>query len=106
MSTAHAYQDKCPWCNPEIIDKAHERALLIQVEADHATALDYQAVKNQRKWEIEQLELARQGHGLNDPIQTVSFSVGPVRTYQPTVFRLSGMPFYGTAGPSSLGYYK
>lgn len=35
----HQYQDKCPWCNPSIVDQAHERALVIAIDSAHEEAL-------------------------------------------------------------------
>ena len=57
----HSYQEKCPYCNPGVVDKAHERALANQIERDHDAAWAVEHQKNQAEMQAKMTELSRQG---------------------------------------------
>ena len=89
----HSYQEKCPYCNPGVVDKAHERALANQIERDHDAAWAVEHQRNQIEMSAKMAELSRQGIS---GITSVPF--GQRQFGQPvSVYMNSGIPMIQTA---------
>ena len=86
----HSYQEKCPYCNPRVVDKAHEIALANQVEMDHDEARgEARERKNAKLYADMALRGARDYQSLNPTAVSLQQQYSPGYAVQTAVWPCS-----------------